>query len=192
MINKELRGVMSLRAIYEYFADYRKDNSEFFVVSCKGVQPTEKDLTDFENEIGFRLPDEFREFTKSYLGGMYMEVKEELWPRPKEGDVGPFWSFLYALKVFGIAEGIPDWLDLRSQYREFSAEFEVSGLVPFLQIQGNADRYCFDQSGRILEYFHDDIEFPREVAQTFSELLLEEIKELEDRKEQKKEQLRRS
>jgi hypothetical protein len=105
-------------------------------------------------------------------------------PRPKEGHIGPFWSFLYGLKVFGIAQGIPDWLDLREQYRAFRDEGE-DGLVPFLQREGDADRLCFDRAGRIVMWHHDDPTGNRVVEQTFPEVLLHEIGGLEERLQRK-------
>src|SRR3954452_1044479 len=110
-------GVMPLADVFNYFRSY--DKRSFEAVACRGSEPFEADVAAFEAEVGFRLPDEFREFTMSGLGGLYMEVREEFWPRAKQYDVGPFWSFLYGIKVFGIADGIPDWLDIRVQYKEF-------------------------------------------------------------------------
>jgi hypothetical protein len=171
---------MPLDDIHAYFASY--DKSSYQVVACKGHEPTENDVAAFETTVGFRLPEEFREFTMSSLGGLYLEVREEQWPRAKEFDVGPFWSFLYGIKVFGIADGIPDWLDIRVQFREM-ADSGVSGLVPFLQLVGDADCYCFDSTGKIIEWSHEEPDERREVMLTFSELLMREIGELEIRKQ---------
>ena len=88
---------MALDDIYNYFRHY--DAKSFYVVACQGNEPSEADLAAFEASVGFRLPTEFRQFTMSPLGGLYIEVREELWPRPKGYDVGPFWSFLFGLKV---------------------------------------------------------------------------------------------
>ena len=172
----------TLDDIYSYFHTY--DRQSFRIYSCQGDEPSEADIATFEEEVGFRLPEDFRAFTMSPLGGLYMEAREELWPRPKEGDVGPFWSFLYGLKVFGIAQGIPDWLDLREQYRAFRDEGE-DGLVPFLQREGDADRLCFDRAGRIVMWHHDDPTGNRVLEQTFPEVLLHEIGGLEERLQRK-------
>jgi hypothetical protein len=111
---------MGLDDVFDYFRRY--DKQSFLVVACMGNEPSKADVAAFEAEAGFGLPEEFRRFTLSSLGGLYMEVREELWPRPKPYDVGPFWSFLYAICVFGIASSIPDWLDLRQRLAEFRAE----------------------------------------------------------------------
>ena len=47
-------------------------------------------MKDFESQYKIKLPAEFREFTMSPLGGLYMEVREEIWPRAKQYDIGPF------------------------------------------------------------------------------------------------------
>jgi len=125
---------VALDEVFNYFRGY--DKRTFEVFTCQGSEPSDVDVASFEVKVGYRLPDEFREFTMSGLGGLYMEVREELWPRPKSFDVSPFWSFLYGLKVFGIAEGIPDWLDIRAQYSEFKTE-GFPDLVPFLQRVGD-------------------------------------------------------
>jgi hypothetical protein len=173
---------MALDDVFGYFRRY--DKGSFEVVACQGSEPSEADVAAFEADAGFRLPAEFRVFTMSPLGGLYMEVREELWPRAKPYDVGPFWSFLYGLKVFGIAEGIPEWLDIRQQFKELKADGS-GDLVPFLQLVGDADKYCFDSRGRIILWSHEEPENREQEAMTFSELLMREIHELEERKNRK-------
>jgi hypothetical protein len=113
--------------------------------------------------------------------GLYMEVREELWPRPQAYQVGPFWSFLYAIKVLGIARDIPDWLDVRVQYRKFLGAGHL-GLVPFLQRVGDPDCYCFNASKKIILWNHEDPDHKELIHLSFSELLMKEIQELEERK----------
>lgn len=173
---------MSLEAVFDYFHHY--DKQAYQVVACSGNEPDDEDLAAFESTVGFRLPDEFREFTMSPLGGLYMEVREELWRRAKAYDVGPFWSFLYGLKVFGIASDIPEWLDIRVQFQEM-VDAGMTGLVPFLQLEGDADCYCFDADRRIIQWSHDEPDARRVVETTFGKLLMQEIRELEARKERK-------
>jgi hypothetical protein len=173
---------MALESVYDYFRAW--DRESFEVFACQGNEPSEADVASFEEAVGFRLPEEFREFTMSPLGGLYMAVREELWPRPEAYQVGPAWSFAYGLKVFGIADGIPDWLDIREQYRELSAE-GYPELVPFLQIECDADRYCFDRAGRIVKWDHEQPAELEPMSSGFSELLLAEIRELEHRRDRK-------
>ena len=49
----------------------------------------------------------------SPLGGLYMEVREEIWPMAKEYEVAPFWEFCRGIMVYGISDNVPDWLDIR-------------------------------------------------------------------------------
>ncbi len=173
---------MPLDDVFEFFRHYDRETYEVF--ACQGNEPTDDDIVDFEREVGYRLPDDFREFTKSSLGGLYMAVREELWPRPKPYAVGPFWSFLYGLNVFGIATDIPDWLDIRVRWRQFRDQ-AWADLIPFLQRIGDADAYCFNTDGQIVEWSHDEPDERRVVDMTFPDLLLQEIHELDERKNRK-------
>jgi hypothetical protein len=168
-------------AVYDYFREY--DKATFEVFACQGNEPSEQDIVAFERAAGSRLPEEFRDFTMGPLGGLYLEVREELWPRAEGLAVGSFWTFRYGIKVFGISEEIPDWLDIRVRVREFR-EAGIEDLVPFLAVVGDADRYCFTPAGAIVRWYHDGDE-PTECDETFGELLLREIHELEERKDRK-------
>jgi hypothetical protein len=101
------------------------DLSELMSVLRVGVAD-EANLASFEAEVGFRLPEDFRTFALSPHGGFYVSTKCA--PR-------------ITLKVFGLAPGLPAWLDIRKQQRP-------PGLVPFLQ--RNSVTYGFDARGRIV------------------------------------------
>ena len=143
---------MGLQKIYDYFHNY--DKQTYQVVACMGNEPSEQDIRDFEDQYNIKLPAEFREFTMSPLGGLYMEVREELWPRAKAFDVGPFWSFCRGIIVYGIADGIPEFLDIRVKTKELRQEgFE--GLIPFLSVIGNGDEiFCFDKNNIFVILFY--------------------------------------
>lgn len=198
---------MGLQKIYDYFHNY--DKQTYQVVACMGNEPSEQDIRDFEDQYNIKLPAEFREFTMSPLGGLYMEVREELWPRAKAFDVGPFWSFCRGIIVYGIADGIPEFLDIRVKTKELRQEgFE--GLIPFLSVIGNGDEiFCFDTNNKIviLDYYAatscasehmksegDTMHFPCQhdttvkttsVEGDFSDCLMKQIEELEERKNRK-------
>jgi hypothetical protein len=176
----------SLHDLFEYFEHY--DAGAYNVASCQGQEPLEDHVVAFERTIGFQLPYDFREFTKSPLGGLYVEVKEELWPRQTENDAAPFWSFLYGVKVFGIAIDIPPWLDVRQRYGDLQAD-GVTDLVPFLQRIADPAAYCFDHRGRIIDWTP---ELPHERAVmdiAFYDLILKELHDLQERKAKKQELL---
>ena len=89
---------MALEKVYDYFHNY--DKQTYQVVACMGNEPSEHDIKNFEHQYGINLPADFREFTMSPLGGLYMEVREEIWPRAKQYDIGPFWSFCRGIIVY--------------------------------------------------------------------------------------------
>jgi hypothetical protein len=168
---------MALNDVMEYFQQY--DKTTFRVVTCQGHVPTEEALLAFEEACGFQVPDEFAEFTLSPLGGLFMEVREALWPRA-DGHPGG----LYGVKVFGIADNIPGWLDIRTQFDTMRAAGH-SKLVPFLQVEGDRDCYCFNEAGEIIYWDHEDPDARKVVDSSFSEILLKELRDLEDRAKRK-------
>ena len=111
---------MALEKVYDYFHNY--DKQTYQVVACMRNEPSEHDIKKFVHQYGINLPADFREFTMSPLGGLYMEVREEIWPRAKQYDIGPFWSFCRGIIVYGIANGIPDFLDIREKTKELHDE----------------------------------------------------------------------
>lgn len=174
---------MALEKVYDYFHNY--DKQTYQVVACMGNEPSEQDIKDFENQYGINLPADFREFTMSPLGGLYMEVREEIWPQAKQYDIGPFWSFCRGIIVYGIANGIPDFLDIREKTKELHDE-GFTGFIPFLSIIGNGDEiFCFDKNNNIvlLDYYTTGEATP--IEGTFSDCLMNQIAELEERKNKK-------
>ena len=174
---------MSLRKVMKYFRSY--DKAAYEVAACQGSEPSESDVAAFEAEVGFGLEAEFREFTMGPLGGLYMAVREEIWPRPEPYEVGPFWTFLYGLKVPGIARNIPEWLDVRVEWRRMQ-EIGITDLVPCLRICGDADVWCVDWKGRIVRWSHEEPEERRVEKVGFGKLLWREIGELEGRLERRR------
>jgi hypothetical protein len=166
-----------------YFQTY--DKNSFNVFAAGTDAPSEADVEAFEQRIGFRLPQEFRDFTRSELGGLYIEVREELWPRPKLFDVGPAWTFDYGFMVFGLSHEAPEWLHLRTQYEEFTAD-GATNLVPILKGVMDADRYCATPDGAIVHWSHEEPDDPSPIDESFSDLLLRQLAELEERLERRR------
>lgn len=173
---------MSLEKVYDYFRSYDKET--YLVVGCMGNEPTEQDIKAFEDQYKINLPEDFKEFTMSPIGGLFMEVREEIWPRAKQFDVGPFWSFCRGLIVYGIADGIPDFLDIREKTKELHDE-GFTDYIPFLSVVGNGDEiFCFDKDNKVvlLDYYEGKAE---PIDGSFSDCLLKQIEELEERKNRK-------
>lgn len=171
---------MALNDIYEYFRNWDKESFDIF--AQQGDEPTAEDLATFEKDIGFNLPDEFREFVVHPLGGLYMEVKEEIWPRPKAFDVAPLWTFAYGFRVYSLSSAAPDWLSIRLAVRELR-DADVPELVPFLKLMSLTERYCFTPDQKIVLWVRDGD--PQPVTETFSELVMKEINALIERKDKK-------
>ena len=144
---------MSLEKIYEYFHNY--DKQTYQVVACMGNEPSEQDIKKFENQYNRNLPSDFRAFTMSPLGGLYMEVREEIWPRAQPYDIGPLLVILRGLIVYGIANEIPEFLDLRRKTKELH-DNGFPDFIPFLSIIGNGDEiFCFDKNNKIVLLAYD-------------------------------------
>jgi hypothetical protein len=161
---------------------------DYSIFSSQQSAPSAKVLRDTAKRLDCKFPDEFIAHASNEFGGIYIEVNEEIWPRAKEFDVGPFWSFLYGLYTFNIAKGIPDFMDLAENARQFQEDTQLKA-VPFLKVIGDADVYCFDKSGKIVRYNHELNELEPE-SKSFFELLDYELSELAQRKKQKKALLR--
>jgi len=108
----------------------------FEVYSAGPDAPTEDEFAAYETELGFRLPDDFRDLSMSSVGGVYVCAREEVWPEGVEGYVGPAWTFLRGLMVFGISVEMPDWLDLRLRLRE-ARERGPSNFAPVFKLIRN-------------------------------------------------------
>jgi hypothetical protein len=159
-------------------------DGDFSTFACGKDAPDESVIRKFEQEIGFELPQEFRAFSMSPLGGVYIEVNREIWPRAKEFEVGPFWSFLYGMFVFGFGKDIPEWMDIRIHTQKFRQDTGTA-LVPFLKVLGDADVYCFDEKGAVRQWNHETGETPL-ADKNFREVFIHEVEQLRERKARKK------
>jgi hypothetical protein len=159
-------------------------DGDYSVFACGADAPKEEVLRAFETRLGYSLPTDFREFSMSPYGGIYIEVKETIWPKCKPYDVGPFWSFLRGVMTYGFAKDVPDWMDMRKQTDQFQRSSGTK-LAPFLKVIGNADVYCFDPSGAVCRWDHETREAVA-VGKTFVAVFADELGELRKRKERKR------
>ena len=88
-------------------------------------------------------------------------------------------------KVYGIAKGIPDFLDIRVRTKKLH-EDGFTDFIPFLSVIGNNDEiFCFDKDNGVvlLDYYTAGEAAP--IEGTFSDCLMNQIAELEERKNKK-------
>ena len=144
-------------------------------------------IRGIELQFGVQYPPEFAAHVCGRFPGIYVEAKEAVWPRPKELDVGPFWSFLYALHTYTSVPESQPWMRLDAVAEEFQ---NMTGLkaAPILAIQGDADVYCATPTGAIARFRHEGGEL-EPVDLNFRELFEEEVKALRERKDRKKAEL---
>jgi hypothetical protein len=167
-----------VRAILTKYLD-----RDFMVYAAGENRASEEALSGFEAAIGFSLPEQFRHYATSAVGGLYIEVKEEIWPPVKVGDFGPIWSFLRSLAVYGLSYEVPEWMDMRVQTKEFLSSSKQAH-VPFLKIRGDADVYCFNSAGDIVRWDHETESFTA-IPLDFVGVLEREARELRERKDRK-------
>src|SRR3954469_25998793 len=79
----------------------------FRVFTSSKKPAIEKELAAIDKMTGIALPKALRALLLRY-GAIVVEVKEDVWPRPKEFDVGPAWQFQYGVMVLGAGENVPE------------------------------------------------------------------------------------
>lgn len=166
----------------EHILDRHLD-ADFYCAAAHDGAPSQRELLDLAQRYGCALPKDFLAHATGKLGGIYIEVKESAWPRPKENEVGPFWSFLYAVFVFGMSPEIPDWMNIELAAREFK-ETTGHSRIPCLKVVGDADFYVFDSEAKISQWRHETDEF-EPFEGSFFDLLDQEVGELRKRKDRK-------
>ncbi|SDT65986.1 SMI1-KNR4 cell-wall [Mucilaginibacter mallensis] len=158
-------------------------DSDFYLVACGKDAPSYDTLKIFEKKHSIKLPEEFKAFSVSPLGGIYIDIKDDIWPRPKPLEVGSFWSFLYGFAVFGFAIDISDWMNIENQANKFKEQTN-NNYIPFMKVIGDSDLYCFDGKGLIYQWDHE-LDLFKKIDKSFNELLEYEISELKLRKDRK-------
>jgi len=159
-------------------------DGDFRVFPMAETAATAAQIEAIGRRYGVLYPAELAAHICRRFPGMYVEVKEEIWPRPKPFEVGPFRSFLYAVHTFTSAPESEDWMRLDSAAESFQ---KTTGLAaaPILKVVGNADCCCVNGEGHLFQFNHEENSL-QPVALNFWQLLEQEMAELNDRKERKK------
>jgi hypothetical protein len=171
----------------------RKYLDKDFKVSPMAPQTTSLDqVMEIEKELGIKLPGEFIAHLLGDGGpslaerGLYIEVKEEIWPRPQPFDVGPFWTFLYGFYTYTASKESDEWMQLSVAHKEF-VEHTGMNALPIIKIIGSADGYCLNEAGEIVQYNHEENSLEK-TNMNFWEVFEKELKELRERKDRKVEE----
>jgi len=158
------------------------NREKYYLVAAGESAPSKRELKAFASAYSVKFPAEYLAHASNPWGGLYLEVREEFWPRHKAGDVGPFWSFLYGVFVHALSDEAPEWMQLRPAADEFKEMGHQ--VIPFLKVIGDADVYCFDRDGQIQRWSHEEEIFdPYDGG--FFDVLRYEFLELEERRERK-------
>ena len=158
-------------------------DGDFKVFPMAENPANETQIQTIAEQVGVRYPPELIAHICGQFPGLYVEVIESVWTRPKAYDVGPFWSFLYALHTYTSVPESEPWMRLGDAALSFQKKTGLKA-APVLRIVGDVDLYCVDSEGRIVRFRHEESKL-EPMALTFWELLDREIGELAKRKARK-------
>lgn len=138
--------------------------------------PDAESIAGLEAAVGFPLPAAFAAFCQR-TNGLCVMAREEVWPRAKEFEVGPAWTFWRGLVLLGIdAPELPEWASISAQQRQLS-EAGLPGILPVLKIVGDGSRiWGVDQAGTLVVI--DDMTDPEPLGGDLTDLYAEQIAEL--------------
>src|SRR5262249_44230490 len=159
-------------------------DGDFIVFPMADRRGTTAQLEAIGSRFGVHYPAEFVAHVCGRFPGIYVEAKETVWPRPKQYDVGPFWSFLYGLHTYTPTSESEPWMRLDIVAQEFQDKTGLGG-APILAIVGDADVYCTTKHGSIVRFRHETNELET-VAPGFWQVFEDEIRQLRERKDKKR------
>ena len=138
--------------------------------------PDAESIAGLEAAVGFPLPAAFAAFCQR-TNGLCVMAREDVWPRAKEFEVGPAWTFWRGLVLLGIdAPELPEWASISAQQRQL-AEAGLPGILPVLKIVGDGSRiWGVDQAGTLVVI--DDMTDPEPLGGDLTDLYAEQIAEL--------------
>ena len=163
------------------------EDDDFMVYEMASEKCTEKNVTDVEKILGVKFPNEYKaHILGDVAGGVFVEVIEEIWPRKRGG--GAAWMFFSGLHTFTPSKDSDDWMRLEVVGNDFMKETGLKA-VPILKILCDADVYCVNENGEIVQFCHEGFALTK-VNMNFWELLDRELKALNERKEMMKKEMK--
>ncbi len=157
---------------------------DFRIFPMAETPATARHAAEVAKRLGVQFPPEFVAHLCGRFPGIHVEAKEEVWPRPKQFDVGPFWSFLYAVRTYTAADSSEDWMRLEVVGSKFRQDTGLS-VVPVLKRIGDANCFCVDGKGELSEFDHET-QALTPVEGGFFQLFENQIRDLAERTAKKK------
>lgn len=148
-------------------------NNDFNLFTAKKQPATLAQIETFEQEKSLSFPQEF----KTYFGTMVLEVKEEIWQRPKMYDVMPAWKFGYGMFIYGLDQAYPDdhWLYYHNNFDD-----ELNGLKFYQHSSGLLTAYLSQQGEIFIETDpYSTWEDMEKYEGNLFDFLIEQVNELE-------------
>lgn len=103
---------------------------------------SDSDIAAVEASTGIQLPDYIRGFVNSEgnCNGLATFAREEVWPAPKEFEIGPAWTFYRGVTLLGVpVSDLPDWASIPCAYEQL-VDFGVSDILPLIKVWGDGGR----------------------------------------------------
>lgn len=158
--------------------------SDFRVFPMAENRTSQNAVLSIAKKIGVPMPTEVLAHLTGDFPGIYIAAKEEVWPRPKQFEVGPFWTFLYGLHTFTAYSKSEEWMRIDSVANQMQNETGKK-VLPVLKVVGDADIYCANEDSELVQFDHELGEF-KAIDIGFFDLFEREVRELRDRTERKK------
>lgn len=169
-----------MASLKDFLARMALLNDDFMWYNYKQKPATETQIKEYEESHGLTFTAEVKEFLLS-LGAVILEVNDDIWPKPKEGDILPAWKFGYGMFIYGLSsdENVASWMTYDEKFLETMTSGDISLGQMFYKRSGNLYRAYINSEGVItVEYDHtgDD----REIFEGgFYDFLIQEVDKLE-------------
>jgi hypothetical protein len=159
-------------------------NGDFRVFPMAEGRISASQAAAVSKRLGVQFPPDLVAHLCGRFPGVQVEAKEEVWPRPRKFDVGPFWTFLYAIRTYSAADTSEDWMRLEVVGSKFKQDTGLP-VIPILQRVGDANCYCVGLHGELFEFDHETRALAP-VEGTFFQLFEREIHGLTERTAKRK------
>lgn len=140
------------------------------------------DVNRAEKELGVKFPCEYRAHLMGEYPGIFIEASDEVWSKDIKG--GAFWHFLHSIHTYTASlpnDEVEEEMRLVTTGKRFMEETGLP-IVPIFRRLMDADVYCVDKQGDIVQFLHEEFT-TKKVDMNFWELFEQELKELQKRKE---------